>query len=62
MDFVKHLAKRQVGWGTDVLDVNVSHPQIEEAEAILLVVEALQSVVDVPLCIDDASRSNMFYH
>lgn len=52
MDFVKHLAKRQVDWGADVLDVNVGHPQIEEAEVIPLVVEAVQSVVDVPLCID----------
>lgn len=52
MDYVKHLAKRQVDWGADVLDVNVGHPQIEEAEVIPLVVEAVQSVVDVPLCID----------
>ncbi len=52
MDFVKHLAKRQVDWGADVLDVNVGHPQIEEAEVIPLVVEAVQSVVDIPLCID----------
>ncbi|MDP1546723.1 MAG: dihydropteroate synthase, partial [Anaerolineales bacterium] len=52
MDYVKHLAKRQVDWGADVLDVNVGHPQIEEAEVIPLVVEAIQSVADVPLCID----------
>ena len=52
MDFVKHLAKRQVDWGADVLDINVGHPQIEEAEIIPLVVEAVQSVADVPLCID----------
>lgn len=52
MDYVKYLAKRQVDWGADVLDVNVGHPQIEEAEIIPLVVEAVQSVVDVPLCID----------
>jgi len=52
MDYVKHLAKRQVDWGADVLDVNVGHPQIEEAEIIPLVVEAVQSVTDVPLCID----------
>jgi 5-methyltetrahydrofolate--homocysteine methyltransferase len=52
MDYVKHLAKRQVDWGADVLDVNVGHPQIEEAEVIPLVVEAVQSITDVPLCID----------
>ncbi len=52
MEYVKHLAKRQVDWGADVLDVNVGHPQIDEAEVIPLVVEAVQSVTDVPLCID----------
>ena len=52
MEYVKYLAKRQVDWGANVLDVNVGHPQIEEAEVIPLVVEAAQSVVDVPLCID----------
>ncbi|MCL4274165.1 MAG: dihydropteroate synthase [Anaerolineales bacterium] len=52
MDYVKHLAKRQVNWGADVLDVNVGHPQIEEAEVMPLVVEAVQSVTDIPLCID----------
>lgn len=52
MDYVKYLAKRQVDWGADVLDVNVGHPQIDEAEIIPMVVEAIRSVVDVPLCID----------
>ena len=52
MEYVKYLAKRQVDWGADVLDINVGHPQINEAEIIPLVVEAVKSVVDVPLCID----------
>ncbi|MBL8079016.1 MAG: dihydropteroate synthase [Anaerolineales bacterium] len=52
MDYVKQLAIRQVTWGADVLDVNVGHPQIDEAEIIPMVVEAVRSVVDVPLCID----------
>lgn len=52
MDYVKQLALRQVAWGADVLDVNVGHPQIDEAAVIPLVVEAVRSVVDVPLCID----------
>ena len=46
------LAKRKVDWGADVLDINVGHPQIEEAAIIPMVVEAVKSVVDVPLCID----------
>jgi 5-methyltetrahydrofolate--homocysteine methyltransferase len=52
MDYVKQLAQRQVAWGADVLDVNVGHPQIDEVAMISIVVEAVKSVVDVPLCID----------
>jgi len=51
-DYVKHLAQRQVAWGADVLDVNVGHPDIDEAAIMPRVVEAILSVVDVPLCID----------
>lgn len=51
-EYVKHLAQRQVAWGADVLDVNVGHPQIDEAAIMPKVVEAIMSVVDVPLCID----------
>ena len=51
-DYVKYLAQRQVAWGADVLDVNVGHPQIDETAIIPKVVEAVLSVVDVPLCID----------
>jgi len=51
-DYVKYLAQRQVAWGADVLDVNVGHPQINEAAIMPKVVEAILSVVDVPLCID----------
>jgi 5-methyltetrahydrofolate--homocysteine methyltransferase len=51
-DYVKRLAQRQVAWGADVLDVNVGHPQIDEISIMPKVVEAVISVVDVPLCID----------
>jgi 5-methyltetrahydrofolate--homocysteine methyltransferase len=51
-EYVQHLAKRQVAWGADVLDVNVGHPQIDEAAIIPKVVKAILEVVDVPLCID----------
>jgi 5-methyltetrahydrofolate--homocysteine methyltransferase len=51
-EYVKHLAQRQVAWGADVLDVNVGHPQIDEEAIMPKVVEAISSVVDVPLCID----------
>ena len=51
-EYVKQLARRQVAWGADVLDLNVGHPQIDEALIMPKVVEAVMSVVDVPLCID----------
>jgi 5-methyltetrahydrofolate--homocysteine methyltransferase len=51
-DYVKQLALRQVAWGADLLDVNVGHPQIDEVSIMPKVVEAVMSVVDVPLCID----------
>ena len=51
-DYVKQLAQRQVAWGADVLDVNVGHPQIDEAAIMPKVVQAILEVVDVPLCID----------
>ena len=51
-DYVKHLAQRQVAWGADLLDVNVGHPQIDEVAIMPKVVEAVNSVVDAPLCID----------
>jgi 5-methyltetrahydrofolate--homocysteine methyltransferase len=51
-EYVKQLALRQVAWGADVLDVNVGHPQIDEAAIMPKVVEAILSVADVPLCID----------
>ena len=51
-DYVKHLAQRQAAWGAEVLDINVGHPQIDEAAIMPKVVEAVMSVVDVPLCID----------
>jgi 5-methyltetrahydrofolate--homocysteine methyltransferase len=51
-EYVQQLAKRQVAWGADVLDVNVGHPQIDEAAIMPKVVAAILEVVDVPLCID----------
>src|SRR5690242_5790241 len=51
-DYVKYLAQRQVAWGAEVLDINVGHPQIDEAAIMPKVVEAVLSVVDIPLCID----------
>ena len=51
-EYVKQLALRQVAWGADVLDVNVGHPQIDEAAIMPKVVAAIMEAVDIPLCID----------
>jgi 5-methyltetrahydrofolate--homocysteine methyltransferase len=52
MEFIQKLALRQVTWGAGVLDINVGYPGIDQVEMMRMVVEAVQTVVDVPLCID----------
>lgn len=52
MAFVQQLALRQVAWGADMLDVNVGHREIDEVRTMSMVVDAIKSIVDVPLCID----------
>jgi len=52
LEYVKELARRQVAWGADVLDVNVGQPGIDEVAMMPRVIEAILSVVDLPLCID----------
>ena len=54
-DFALELAKRQIAWGADVLDVNVGVPMIDEVEAVKKIVDLLVANVDVPLCIDSNS-------
>src|SRR5690242_9356902 len=52
MDFIQQLAIRQVDWGADALDINVGYPNIDQVEMMSMVIEAVQTVVDVPLSID----------
>ena len=40
-EYVKHLARRQVAWGADVLDVNVGHLNLAEA-ALLMTTRLLE--------------------
>lgn len=56
MEFVQQLALRQVAWGADMLDINVGLPQIDEVQMMRMIVKAVKSVVDVPLCIDSNKR------
>ena len=54
-EFGLTLAKRQLAWGAEVLDVNVGVPMLDEVNAIGKLVELLATNVDVPLCIDSNS-------
>ncbi|MEW5939397.1 MAG: dihydropteroate synthase [Chloroflexota bacterium] len=54
-EFAVTLAKRQIAWGAEVLDVNVGVPMIDEVATVKKVVELLNEAVDVPLCIDSNS-------
>ena len=54
-EFGLTLAKRQLAWGAEVLDVNVGVPMLDEVNAVGKLVELLAANVDVPLCIDSNS-------
>jgi 5-methyltetrahydrofolate--homocysteine methyltransferase len=54
-DFALELAKRQIAWGAEVLDVNVGVPMIDEVDTVKKIVDLLIANVDVPLCIDSNS-------
>ena len=54
-EFGLTLAKRQLAWGAEVLDVNVGVPMLDEVNAVRKLVELLAANVDVPLCIDSNS-------
>ncbi len=54
-DFIKRLASRQAEAGSTWLDVNAgTHPD-QEPEDLIWLIEAIQSVVDTPLCLDSAN-------
>ncbi len=54
-DFIKQLASRQAEAGSTWLDVNAgTHPD-QEPEDLIWLIEAIQSVVDTPLCLDSAN-------
>ena len=51
---VERDVKSQVEGGADVLDVNMGVPLVDEAELLSKVVTMIQSLTDVPLCIDSS--------
>ncbi len=54
-DFIRDLAKRQVDDGANWLDVNAgTHPD-REVDDLLWLIDLIQGVTDVPLCLDSAN-------
>lgn len=55
MNYVTELAIQQQEAGADILDINVGVPGLPEAELMAEVVQAVQSVTDLPLQIDSTN-------
>ena len=55
VDFVQNLARKQVEAGADYLDVNAGTGSGKEVQDLVWLVETVQAVVDVPLCLDSAN-------
>jgi cobalamin-dependent methionine synthase I len=54
-DFIRDLARRQAGAGAAWLDVNAgTHPK-QEPDDLVWLIENVQAVVDIPLCLDSAN-------
>ncbi len=54
-DFIKDLAQKQVEAGAAWLDVNAgTHPN-HEADDLTWLIDTIQAVVDIPLCLDSAN-------
>ena len=54
MDYIMKIAIQQADAGADILDINVGIPNIDEAALMKEVVQAVQSVVHLPLMIDSS--------
>lgn len=54
-DVIKEDVIRQVDAGADILDVNVSMAEANEASLLPEVIKVLMDTVDIPLCIDTSS-------
>ena len=54
MDYIMKIAIQQADAGADILDINVGIPNIDEAALMKEVVQAVQSVVRLPLMIDSS--------
>lgn len=59
IEYILQEAVNQAEKGADVLDVNVGLPEIDEEKMLSKCVTSLQSVVDLPLCIDTSDTKAM---
>jgi cobalamin-dependent methionine synthase I len=53
--YVQNLAQRQVEAGADYLDINAGTASGREPDDLIWLIDTVQSVVDVPLCLDSAN-------
>lgn len=53
--FIQDLARRQAEAGASYIDVNAGTPATREPEDLVWLVETVQAVVEVPLCLDSAN-------
>ncbi len=53
--FIQELAQRQAAAGADYLDVNAGTASDSEPADLLWLIDTIQAVVDVPLCLDSAN-------
>lgn len=51
-DYVLELAESQINAGTDVLDVNVGFPGVDDVKLLPATITAIQRKYDIPLCLD----------
>ncbi|MFO7967003.1 MAG: dihydropteroate synthase [Archaeoglobaceae archaeon] len=56
-EVIKEDVIKQVDAGADVLDVNVSMAEAEEADLLPEVIKVVMDTVDIPLCIDTSSQA-----
>jgi 5-methyltetrahydrofolate--homocysteine methyltransferase len=55
--FAIELGKNQVKAGAEVLDVNVGFPGVDDVSLLPATVEAIQTEIDVPLCLDSPNAA-----
>ncbi len=54
-DLIRNLAEKQTSAGSDWLDINAGTHPSREAEDLVWMIETVQEITDVPVCIDSAN-------